>query len=139
MSETRRSTCVHGQQICSKCVVVTDAAKRMSDTVNLHLVCQPWDALKNYWLAFSLADGSSRGDLYDSYKDATRFNDPKRYAIFSFRHAMGGANARDCQLFLDMGRAAAKAGIDWTEPKQDSSQLIIPTRAHDILTRRILP
>jgi hypothetical protein len=137
--ENRRNTCRHGQQICSKCVVITDAAKRMCDAVNLVMICQPWDALKNSFMAFALIDGQSSGDVYDSYQDAIRFNDPKRYAIFSFRNAMSGANARDCQLFLEMGRAAADAGIDWTEPALNRSQLIIPTRAHDILTRRIAP
>jgi hypothetical protein len=137
--ENRRSTCRHGRQVCSECVVITDAAKRMSDAINLHIVCQPWDALKDSWLAFALMDGSSKGEVYDTYQDAIRHNDPKRYAIFAFRNAMGGANARDCQLFLEMGRAAADAGIDWSEPKQNRSQLIIPTRTHDILTRRIRP
>lgn len=135
----RRSTCRHGQQICSKCVVITDAARRMCDAINLVLVCQPWDALKGSFMAFALEDGDSKGDVYDSYQAAIRFNDPKRYAIFSFRNAMGGANPRDCQLFLEMGRHAASAGIDWTEPALSRSQLIIPTQAHDILTRRIRP
>ena len=137
--ENRRNTCRHGQQICSICVVVTDAARRMCDRINLQLTCQPWEALKAGYMAFALADGSCNGDFYDSYQDAIRFNDPKRYAIFAFRNAMGGANARDCQLFLEMGRAATKAGIDWSEPALTRSQLIIPTRAHDILTRRIAP
>lgn len=137
--EARRNTCVHGQQVCSKCVVITDAARRMCDAINLHFVCQPWEALKDSWMAFALADGSSTGDLYDTYQDAIRFNDTKRYAIFAFRNCMGGANARDCQLFLDMARHAANAGINWAEPAMQRSQLIIPTTAHDILTRRIAP
>jgi len=139
MAESRRSTCQHGYRVCSICVVITDAARRMCDRVNLQLTCQPWEALRDGYMAFSLADGSSNGDFYESYQDAIRWNDPKRYAIFSFRNAMGGANVRDCQLFLDMGREAAKAGIDWTEPALTRSQLIIPTKAHDILTRRIAP
>jgi hypothetical protein len=140
MPETRSNVCLkHGNQVCSKCVVVTDAAKRMCDAINLHLVCQPWEALVGSWLAFALTDGSSKGEVYDTYQDAVRHNDPKRYAIFAFRNAMGGANARDCQLFLEMHRAATDAGIDWAEPKQNRSSLIIPTRGHDILTRRILP
>lgn len=138
-SKTRRNTCRHGQQICSICVVVTDAARRMCDRINLMLVCQPWDALAHGFMAFSLDDGSCNGDFYDSYQAATRFNDTHRYAVFAFRSAMAGANPRDCQLFLDMGRAAAAAGIDWAEPALTRSQLIIPTRAHDILTRRIRP
>lgn len=139
---TRANTCRHGQQVCSICVTITDAARRMSDTINLKITCQPWDVLANGYMAFRLDDGSSNGTIYDSKADAVRFTDEKRHAYFCFRTAMAGANARDCQLFLDMNRAAADAGIPLAEPatrRAGSTSLILPVTAHDVLTRRIEP
>lgn len=112
----------------------------MSDTINLKIVSFPWDMLCNGYMAFSLADGTSDGTIYDSQRDAARFNDPKRYAFFCFRIALGGANARDCQLFLNVNRAAADAGIPMAEPDiKRQRSIILSTRGHDILTGRTEP
>lgn len=45
----------------------TDAAKRISDSYNLHITC---GARRGQVMAFSLADGSTDGQLYDSRADA---------------------------------------------------------------------
>lgn len=45
----------------------SDASKRISDAYNLHIVC---GARRGQVMAFSLADGTSDGVLYDSREDA---------------------------------------------------------------------
>lgn len=56
----------------------SDAAKRLSDAYNLHIVC---GARMGAVLAYSLADASSDGVLYDSRSDAVahqRHNEARR-------------------------------------------------------------
>lgn len=56
----------------------TDAAKRLSDTYNLHIVA---GARRGLVIAYSLADGSSDNVLYDSRADAVahqRHNEARR-------------------------------------------------------------
>jgi len=122
--------------VCSQCVVITDAAKRMSDYINLKIVSQPWEVLKNSWMAFRLADGSSDGVLYDTRTDAINHQlHETMCAYFCMRNALGGANARDCQLFLDVHRQVYDAGGHFTEPQ--SPQLIMSTLGHDKMTGRV--
>lgn len=47
----------------------SDAAKRVSDTFNLHRVADPYGNI-GYWFAAALADGKSDGILYESKDDA---------------------------------------------------------------------
>jgi hypothetical protein len=130
----RSGRCRHGNAVCSQCVTITDAGKRMSDLINLKVVCQPWDTLVNGWMAFRLADGGSDNVVYDTREDAINHQPDERYAAyFCMRNALGGANPRDCQLFLDMHRHVYEAGGHFTEP------MIMTTRGHDILTGRIEP
>jgi hypothetical protein len=129
--------CKHGMRICSRCVIVTDAAKRMADRINTCVAFTSWDTLCNGWMAFRLDDGSSNGTVYDSKPDAVRFTDEKRHAYWCFRQGMGGVPAKDCQLFLDFHRHAYDNGVPMaqTDVKRESS-LILSTRAYDIMTGR---
>jgi hypothetical protein len=130
----RSGLCRHGFRVCSQCVVITDAARRMSDRINLWIVAQPWDVLKNSWVAIRLANGGTDGVLYDTRQDAISHQlDERHCAYFSFRTALGGVNARDCQLFLDVHRQVYDAGGHFTEP------MIMSTRGHDIMSGRVDP
>jgi len=134
----RSAKCKHGFVICSKCVVITDAGKRMSDRINLMTITHPWDALKNGWMAFRLADGDSDGTLYDSRADAVSHQlHEKLCAYFFMRNALGGVNARDCQLYLNLHRHVYDNGGDMAEPAAPS--LILSTRSHDIMSGRVNP
>lgn len=136
----RKGHCRHGLQICSTCVVVTDAAKRMADTINLKVISFPWDVLCNGYMAFALADGTSDNVVYDNHRNAARFNDAKRYAFFCFRSGMGGATPHDCQIFLDLNRHAAEAGIPMAEPElAQQPAIIMSTYGHDVITGKIDP
>lgn len=125
----------HGLKLCSRCVVVSDAARRMSDTVNgvLTFHSRDWE-IKDCWMAFRLSDGGSDGVVYDSRRAAIDHQVHETLcAYFSFRN-VGSANPRDCQIFLDMHRAAYDAGMRLAEP--EAPQLIVPTGYHDFLTGR---
>jgi hypothetical protein len=135
----RTAKCVrHGLVVCSKCVVVTDAAKRMCYAINNAIAHNGWDTLNNGYMAFRLDDGTTNGTVYDSKRDAIRFTDEQYHAYFCFRQAMGGANPRDCQLFLDVNRHAQEHGGHLRDPDAERApSIILPTRAHDLLTGRM--
>jgi hypothetical protein len=114
----------HNMPACSKCIVVTDAGRRMSDIINAVITFRGWDELQNGYMAFSLADGSSNGDFYDTYDDALRHTDESRTAYFCFRQAMGGGNPKDCEIFLAFNRYAVAAGLPRKHP--ESGRGIMP-------------
>ena len=135
MPNQRNPRCRHNLVVCSKCVVVTDAAKRMSDHINGLIMFTPWEA-RNGWMAFRLQDGGSDGVLYPTRQDAIAHqSNEKLCAYFSFKSAMGGTNPRDCQLFLNVHRHAYSVdGGRMAEPA--APQLIMPTKYYDYLTGR---
>jgi hypothetical protein len=138
--QVRSARCKHNLVVCTRCVVVTDAAKRMADHINAKVVFTPWDQLVNGYMAFRLDDGSSNGTLYDSKADAVRFTDEKRNAYFCFRQGIAGVNPRDCQIFLDVHRHAYANGGHLADPDlKRQSSLILSTKGYDVLTGRINP
>lgn len=93
-------------------------------------------------MAFRLQDGTSDGNLYDTKKDAIRHvGDYKYWAFFCFRNALGGANPKDCQLFLDMHRHAYENNGQLTDPDDihGGPDTIIPTRQYDAIFGRVRP
>lgn len=129
------AVCEHKLRVCSKCVIISDAAKRISDTINLHITFNNAWEIHTKWMAFALADGTSDGALYDSFDDATYHQShPARYAYMCFRSVMGGSNPRDAQLWLEMERHAADARMALHET--NAPRLIVPTAYHDYRTGR---
>lgn len=129
MAETR---CKHGLRICSKCVIVSDAAKRMSDIINGVITFSKDMAIKNCVMAIRLSDGGSDGVVYDNKEDAIRHQlHEHQCAYFYFRNAMGGTTPRDCQLFLNMYREAYDNGMRLSEPQ--APVMIVPTAYYDKL------
>ena len=132
--------CRHNLAVCSRCVIVTDAAKRMSDLINLKVVCHTWEELVNGYMAFRLDDGGSDNVLYESKEQAVRHTDETRHAYFCFRQGMGGANPKDCQIFLDVNRAAHEAGVPLSNPEtRRQPSLILSTWGYDVLSGRADP
>lgn len=127
--------CIHNMEICSKCVVVTDAAKRMSDIINGRLAfSQDW-GIRSSWMAFRLSDGGSDNVVYDTRVDAISHQIHENLcAYFCFRNAMGGTTPRDCQIFLDVHRAAYDSNMRLSEPQ--APVMIVPTKYHDFRTGR---
>jgi hypothetical protein len=135
MNQIRNGKCAHGNVVCSRCVTVTDAARRMSDMINATITFRTWDDLKHSYMAFRLDDGSTTGTLYDSKADAIRFTDEKYHAYFCFRQGMGGVSPADCQLFLDVHRQVYDSGMRLNDPdlQRPGQDLIISTRGYDIM------
>ncbi len=115
----------------------TDAAKRCSDQVNLHVA-----ALGDYAIgkviAISLADGSSDGIVYPDKYEAVRHqhHNEKFYAFIRIPH--GGMPVCDAESFLWVHRMARERDIaspDLSRP-DGGLELITPlTREH--LARQI--
>jgi|SRR5215469_2764272 len=126
--------CVHGNMICSRCVEITDAARRMSERLNLMILCCSWDQLVHSCMTFYLDDGQSNGVLYPDRKTALRYQ-LRPCAVFYFRNAMGGTNPKDCQIFLNMSREAYRNNrTAWVDV--DSPDLIMSNRSYDYLSGR---
>lgn len=124
--------CRHGLASCERCVVVTDAAKRMSELINLLILCQPWDALIHGCLAFRLDDGTSDNVLYPNRQEALKYQ-LRPCAVFHFRNSPGGVNPKDCQIFLNISRMAYENDrVAWTDPA--SPDLIMSQRGYDYLS-----
>lgn len=100
-----------------------DAAKRVSDTVNLHLVAQTdiKDATGK-WVAFLLCDGTSDGNLYDEKDDAIRHqSDPK--ACCYLKITPDGISVQDAVHYLRINRHPM---IDTTAPEHKINPYLYP-------------
>jgi hypothetical protein len=131
--------CKHNLKICSQCVIITDAARRMADIINERVAfTNSWEA-RNCWLAFRLDDGSSDKVLYDSKIDAIRHcSDEKYFAFWCFRNAPGGINARDAQIYLDLHRHAYDNGGHLADPdaKAGGPDIMVSTASYDHIRGR---
>lgn len=76
-----------------------DAARRLSDTVGLHLAADYERAIRSV-IVVKLADGTTDGTLYDSWDDACAKGtpDPRWYA--PLRITPDGINPRDARLWM---------------------------------------
>lgn len=122
--------CIHGNTICSMCVLVSDAAKRASDIVNSYAVFTPWDELVNSWVALRLIDGGHDGTLYSSKRDAVRHQSREQLcAYYSYRfHGTKGTSPKDMQIYLDYHRLAYDNGFRLPDPDDPTGgpDLIMP-------------
>lgn len=133
---SKHSVCKHGHTICPECIYITDAAKRMSDTLNLHMVGQGWWNIRNKWMAFSLGAGTGDGVLYDSREDAIFHQlDERFYAFICFRKLAQGAKPLDCQIFLEINQQAYDSGMRLHEP--NAPQLLIPASGYESIINGI--
>lgn len=121
----------HGMVACSRCVVVDDAAKRITAEITLAIMAAPWDVLVRSCMAFRLEDGATDGTLYPSRATALAYQ-LHPTGIFHFRNAMAGVNVRDIAIWLGMQREAyANDRIAWVDPA--SPDLIISTASAERL------
>lgn len=97
----------------------------MCDAINARIVFTHIDELSRGWMAFRLADGGSDNVLYDSRRAAIEHQSNEFLcAYFSFRSCLGGANPKDCQLFLDMHRHVYDNGGRLANP--EAPDLMMP-------------
>lgn len=106
-----------------------DAAKRISDTVSLHLVATT-DLMENVgkWCAFKLEDGTSNNDIYDTKDDAIRFqkSDPRLFCYLQI--TPDGISPKDAWHFLKASRWVSKVQgyMDTTAPEEIVNPVLYP-------------
>lgn len=94
-----------------------DAAKRLSDNVNGFVFKYTIDELLRGWIAISLADGATDGNLYDSRKAAVCHQlNPHHYAYMCLKGTAGGMDVKEAFTFLEFHRAAYDAGFQLSDP-----------------------
>jgi hypothetical protein len=93
----------------------SDAARRCSDAVNLHVSALGWGATKK-WVAVRLSDGGSDGVLYDHRRDAIAHQLHERQCAY-ICISPGGMNACQAESFMRMTRNAYDAGAHLTDPE----------------------
>jgi hypothetical protein len=132
----RKPVCRHGQTICPQCIEISDAAKRMSEIINLLIASNnPFD-LRNTWLAIKLADGDFDGNLYATREEAISHQIDERFcAYICMGTVMNGSKPLDAAIFLEFHRQAYDEGMRLHEP--EAPQLIMPTAGYDRLTGRV--
>lgn len=113
--------CIHGNQICAKCVVVTDAGKKISDAIRLALVFKSFEETSHGWMAFRLHNGDTDHTVYPTKRAAIdhQLGDEKWYCYFYLGRAMGGVTPQDAQLWLDFQRYIYDSGASLREPDVD--------------------
>lgn len=127
--------CPHGLKICPQCIVVDDAARRMSYIVNSLIANNnPWE-IRNTWIAIKLEDGNIDGNLYATREEAIRYQRDERFCAYQWMgNMLSGAKPLDCAIFLEFHRQAYKSGMRLHEP--EAPQLIMPTAGYDRITGR---
>lgn len=124
-----RQTCKHGNTICSRCIVVTDAGKRISEGIRLAITFHVWEEIKNGWMAFALSDGQTDHTVYPSRQDAIRHqSDETRFLYIALRSCPSGMPEKDAEIFLEVNRHAYDASMRLSEP--EAPQLIMPISRH---------
>jgi hypothetical protein len=100
----------------------TDAAKRVHDAVNLHVLANDagwaWENCVGKWMAFKLEDGSTDNVLYGTKRDAVRHQSDEFMCMY-LRLSGGGMNICEAEIMLRMHRKAYSTGFRWY-PDRDS-------------------
>ena len=113
----------------------SDAAKRISDGVNLHIAAIGWQAAGKI-MAFALADGTSDGVLYDSYEAAVAHQHGNEQRFFYARVAPAGLPVCDAEGLLSTWRKLAAAGFRTDAGRQPIPRLTIEDQARQMAALR---
>ena len=92
----------------------SDAARRCSDAVNLHLVALGHEAVRR-WVAIRLIDGGSDGVLYDTKRDAVRHQAHEQRCAYVCV-APGGMSPCAAESYLATHRKLYDAGFRLADP-----------------------
>jgi hypothetical protein len=128
--------CKHQRAICSDndCLVITDAARRMAEAVNLACKFKPDEVMNSGWMAFALLDGSTDHIVYPSKTDAiAHMSNEFLYAYLNMRKCIGGIPVKDAQLWLNLHRHVYDNGGRMTNPRD----LIMPIARDQAITRPV--
>jgi hypothetical protein len=127
--------CKHKQAICSQCVEVEDAGRRMSEAIQLAVVFHSFQEVTHSFMAFALADGSTDHVLYPSKNAAIEHqSDERLFAYLCLRNFPGGCKPKDAQLILNLHRWAYDHGHRFYD--RNSPSLIMPVGRDQMITRQ---
>jgi hypothetical protein len=111
----------------------SDAAKRLSDAVNLHFATLGFDC-KRKWIAVTLSEGKGGETLYDTKRDAIRHQLDEFWCAYI---CLTGApmNVCEAEVIITTHRKAYDAGFRFADPDTASGgrQMIAPTALEDRL------
>lgn len=139
MKRTKPPLCKHKLRICDQCIIVDDAAKRMSSIINgLMTFNKPWE-IRHCWVAIRLEDGGYDNTIYATREEAINHQLDERLCAYAWLGNFVGSAAKplDCAIFLAYHRQAYDAGMRLHEP--EAPQLILPTGAYDRITGNVRP
>src|SRR5271168_972387 len=97
----------------------SDAAKRISDTINLHwaagMAARDWHEVVGGWAAFRLSDCTGGTQLYDTKSDAIRFQLDEFQCIYLCM-APGGMGICEAEILLKTHRQMYVNGYRLADP-----------------------
>lgn len=102
--------------------IPSDAAKRMSDAINLHLMADR-QGNAGRWVAIRLSDGGSDGVVYDNVAHAANAQLHYRQCAY-VRISQGGMTPREAEVVLAYHRKVYDAGN--LPPYLDGVPLVVP-------------
>lgn len=111
----------------------------MSDIVNNVRMSNDWDDIKDIWMAFKLADGSSDGTLYDSRSDAIRMttNKADRYFFLSMRACVHGMTPKEATQVLALTRVQSERGRYHPRTDDGGQEPIAPITTDDYMSELV--
>ena len=96
---------------------LVNAAARMRDAVNLHIVAGNLGVRERHlqWVAIRLEDGRSDGELYETRQDAVKHTHLKGRGWFYVKLGADSMGERESILVLQQARQAFKMGVVFAE------------------------
>lgn len=119
-----------------------EAGRRAADTLNATIAEHGWWSIRNCWMAFKLADGTSDGILYDTKRDAVRHQSNERMCCYvCFRSLAQGARWKDTAVFIKFNRDLYDKGYRMPDPDAvgGGPQPALTTRWNDYYRGQMLP
>lgn len=94
-----------------------DAANRMRDNVNLHVVAGTLGARERHlqWVAIKLEDGRSDGNVYETRLEAVNHTMNREKGWFFVKVGAETMSEREAIIILQMSRQAFKNGVVFAE------------------------
>jgi hypothetical protein len=113
--------------------VYSDAAKRIADVMTLHSV---YGGKTGSWLAFTLADGTTDGVLYDSRSACISHQLHESYCLY-IQLVPGGMQPKEAQALLDAYRAIYDAGMRVNSPEDHLPAISVRKEAAASMLRNL--
>jgi hypothetical protein len=124
------------QSFC-KAASHSDAAKKISDTFNLHRIAADASGIENIgkWFAAALEDGSTDGVLYDSRGECVRHQHHNEQWYTFIKIVPSTMTYCEAEVMLKTSRKAYNAGMRLTDPdhRHGGRELIKRSTTEDML------